>query len=67
MMRIDTENYEASHGRKPRGDGYWFFFIKGRDGEAIPYMFTGGYGNACKAVKAEAKLIGRASGIVLCA
>jgi len=29
-MRTNTEKYEATHGRKPRGRGLWGFLIKGR-------------------------------------
>ena len=29
-MTISTSNYELTHGRKPRGEGYWAFqFYKG--------------------------------------
>ena len=31
-MRTETTQFEASHGRKPRGFGNWFFEVVGTDG-----------------------------------
>jgi len=31
-MRMNTEKYEFSHGKKPRGSGHWLFAITGSDG-----------------------------------
>jgi hypothetical protein len=40
-IRIDTAQYEASHGRKPRGYGLWIFEIGGRT-----FQHTGRYSEA---------------------
>lgn len=32
-MQMNTNEFEASHGRKPRGDGYWGFDLTFTDGE----------------------------------
>ncbi len=29
MIRVDTRQYEITHGKKPRGWGYWGFEING--------------------------------------
>ena len=31
-MDINTAQYEFSHGKKPRGQGFWWFRITGTDG-----------------------------------
>jgi hypothetical protein len=31
-MRTNTEKFENSHGRKPRGHGFWGFELTGTDG-----------------------------------
>lgn len=35
MVKVCTKRYEAEHGRKPRGVGYWSFRI-GREVVRIP-------------------------------
>lgn len=67
-MQIKTENYEFSHGRKPKPSqhGLWMFLIGGRPGESTEFATTATYREACREVKAEAKLIGRASSITVC-
>ena len=32
-MEIQTAKYEFSHGRKPRGAGYWAFLLTAFDGD----------------------------------
>lgn len=32
-MHLDTERYEFSHGKKPKGRGAWMFEMTGTDGE----------------------------------
>lgn len=60
MIRtICTENYEFSHGKKPRGTGMWAFDF-GRRGawttEFAPRTMS--YSEACKWAKAFAKQLG---------
>ncbi len=60
MVRVNTEKYEASWGKKPRGFGYWIFRI-GRRQEA----FTGKYGEVVKNAKAAARILGEFEVVVL--
>lgn len=30
-VTVDTGRFEASHGRKPRGNGWWAFEVAGRE------------------------------------
>lgn len=50
-----TTQYEFSHGRKPRGIGYWAFFFNSAGDE--PWFAEGAlpYGEAKKLAKAEAE------------
>ena len=32
-MLVNTNSYEATHGRAPRGEGYWGFEITATDGK----------------------------------
>jgi len=47
-----TEQYEFSHGKKPRGTGCWAFFM---DDESSPVFFNGPFGEAKKEAVAWAK------------
>ncbi len=66
-ITITTSTYEGSHGRKPSPNqrGLWFFAITRRPGETTIFQITATYRDACKAVKAEVKLIGGASKITV--
>jgi hypothetical protein len=60
MVRVNTAKYEFSHGRKPRGHGWWWFRIGKRE-EA----FTGKYGEVIKTAKAVARALGETEVVVL--
>jgi hypothetical protein len=47
---IDTTGYEFSHGRKPRGYGFWGFARVGHPGEE--FWTTGTYTEAKRALPA---------------
>jgi hypothetical protein len=64
-MRIETEQYEWSHGRKPRGHGLWTFNVQRREGEWTELRASGSYAEACRVARAEAKGIGGASRMVV--
>jgi len=64
-MHIKTENYEWTHGRKPRGDGHWAFEIKLFMGDVLQFRVPGTYSEACKKVKAEARAIDDVSSITV--
>jgi len=59
MTRIDTTEYEFSHGKLPRGTGSWAFMF-GRNGawttEFTPHQMT--YTAACKWARQQAKALG---------
>jgi len=65
-MRITTENYESTHGRKPRPSqsGLWVFLIERREGEFTEFRASGTYRDALRDAKAEARMIGGASLII---
>jgi hypothetical protein len=58
MMTINTENYEATHGRKPKPSQYgaWIFSLC-RDHASTSFTATGTYRDALRDAKAEAKQI----------
>jgi hypothetical protein len=47
-VRVTTTRYVFSHGREPRGDGWWWFEVS--DGEPA-FSFRGGYGAARRAAR----------------
>ena len=47
-IEFDTTAYQFSHGRAPRGEGYWGFEVAG-----IQYWATGTLGQAKRAVSRE--------------
>ncbi len=54
--RFDTSNFENTHGRKPRGQGYWCFEFHYCDGSSVQLMDAAyqTYGSAKKyAVRAS--------------
>ena len=59
-VRVNTEQYEASWSKKPRGFGYWIFRI-GKRQEA----FTGKYGEVIRNAKAAASILGETEVVVL--
>jgi len=60
-METNTQQYEFSHGRKPRGEGYWAFRLTGTDGNgrytSETYFEHGKLGEAkaaaCRRMKRE--------------
>jgi len=67
-VRVDTEEYQGSHGRKPRGRGNWMFAFgieaynetkKGKYDRPGVMTFNDTYGGALKKAKAHAKKIGK--------
>lgn len=47
---INTRNYEASHGKKPRGSGGWAFSVDGKE-----IMLHGSYTECLNKAKSEAR------------
>lgn len=56
-MRVETGEYEASHGKAPRGRGSWAFTfgVNGGVESDIWYAAIGAYSGALKIAKAEAR------------
>jgi hypothetical protein len=59
-VQISTERYEFSHGKKPRGIGYWFFKIFSKldnmyNTEEV--MMNGKLSDCIKQLKSEKKSI----------
>lgn len=59
-MTVRTNEYEWSHGKKPRGYGWWYFYNK----NGWNYSATGMYGECKKQAMADAKANGIGSIIV---
>ena len=53
-IKTDTSKFEFSHGRKPKGFGYWAFWIESSMG-STPWSFRGLYSEACKSAKRTAQ------------
>ena len=51
-MRVETSEYQFSHGRKPRGFGLWFFELTTPKGKR-EFIYSGMYGKACEAAIAH--------------
>lgn len=63
---VMTEEYECSHGKKPRGFGHWAFrFHQSWRSEAEPRFYTGTYGEAKQRAMRDAKAAGCTSMSVL--
>ena len=60
MVRVNTEKYEATWAKKPRGYGYWMIQVGKRQ-----ECFTGNYGEAIKNAKAAARILGEYEVVVL--
>lgn len=50
IITVRTHQYQASHGRKPRGTGLWAFLLHG-----VEFCFTGTYSQAKAQAVAAAK------------
>lgn len=68
---VNKVGYKWSHGREPKGEGFWAFNLKPRMvkekrfDECIDFAMTGKYGDAVKAAKAKAKEFGADTVLVL--
>ena len=58
-VRVETNRYERSHGKKPRGYGQWAFYFDDRGGEPIFTPKPMSYSDAVKWAKGEAKKAGK--------
>lgn len=58
-VRVETNRYERSHGKKPRGYGQWAFYFDDRGGEPIFTPKAMSYSDAVKWAKGEAKKAGK--------
>jgi len=57
-IEVSTRLFEYSHGKRPRGYGYWLLDLtKGRT-TLEQFGHTGNYSEAVKLAKAQAKKIG---------
>jgi len=50
-IRVETNQYEFAHGKKPRGYGCWFFMIDGKH----EYSITAMYGDAKRKAQKQAR------------
>jgi len=58
-VRVETNRYERSHGKKPRGYGRWAFYFDDKGGEPIFTPKAMSYTDAVKWAKEEAKKAGK--------
>jgi len=58
-VRVETNRYERSHGKKPRGYGQWAFYFDDKGGEPIFTPKAMSYSDAVKWAKGEAKKAGK--------
>jgi hypothetical protein len=58
-VRVETNRYERSHGKKPRGYGKWAFYFDDKGGEPIFTPKAMSYSDAVKWAKGEAKKAGK--------
>ncbi len=58
-VRVETNRYERSHGKKPRGYGRWAFYFDDKGGEPIFTPKAMSYSDAVKWAKGEAKKAGK--------
>lgn len=57
-ISVETNRYERSHGKKPRGTGQWAFYFTSTGGEPIFVPKSMSYSDAVKWAKGEAKKAG---------
>jgi hypothetical protein len=57
-VSVETNRYERSHGKKPRGTGQWAFYFTSTGGEPIFVPKSMSYSDAVKWAKGEAKKAG---------
>ena len=63
-VAVDTSQYEASHGRAPRGFGGWWFHVGAGQGGPV-LQERGNYGDCKRAAIARAQSLGASVIIVL--
>lgn len=54
-VHVNTNEYQFSHGKQPRGHGSWAFFFVRTDDVNQAFWFYGTYADARKAAADEAK------------
>ena len=54
-VHVNTNDFEFSHGKQPRGYGSWAFFFNRRADVNTAFWFNGTYAEARKAATEEAK------------
>ena len=54
-IRCSTAPYEAVHGKRPRGEGLWWFDIALPSGLHVHFHMRATYGLAAQAAMAEAR------------
>lgn len=67
-LEVFTESYEEAHGRKPRGQGVWSFYIVSTRGTDFnePLTYHGTYSDALMAAKREARrTVGGVTGLIV--
>jgi len=57
-ITVSTTSYKWSHGKEPRGFGYWAFYMGKETTDSEPVWFTGKYAEAKKQAIAHAKGLG---------
>jgi hypothetical protein len=53
---FSTSEFQFSHGKQPRGEGYWAFFF---DRDSEPQFWSGSYAEAKRQATAYAKANGK--------
>lgn len=56
-LRVGVDEYERTHGRRPRGFGTWQFAL-GRGGSWTSFQHVGRYGEAAEKALREARGLG---------
>lgn len=53
-MKFDTTDFQAAHGRRPRGNGSWAFFFRRKADVSEAFWVNGSFSEAKAAAAAEA-------------
>lgn len=67
QITVKTSQFEFAHGKKPRGQGGWFFNFPhvNQGSENATFFVNGTYGDAVKKAKARAAELGTST-VVVC-
>ncbi len=60
-VQVNTNQFFNSHGKAPRGDGHWFFFMGDNDDVMDAFQHVGSFAASKKAAVKEAKKRGVSS------